>query len=265
MMKGGGANFFSPIPALARVRTTAGPTFAQRQHKMPLLTAVADSSYGFTAQFLHAAVIFAKRAQAIEDAASAGNAPTDEQLGEHRGYVVGAIMQSTAALEAEVWNIMNEGPGWHRGSNGIDFAALAILKPIAGKLDKKPVIDRYKKVLKKTRNKTLDKSEVFVKAAGLLIRLRNELVHYKMKTGSVMKGQDLFTRLQSQNFVRPPFVGTTGVNFFPHQCLSADCARWAAETSIKFLDEFYLLMVVPCPLDGHRHRLAFQPPTIALA
>jgi hypothetical protein len=47
-------------------------------------------------------------------------AVTEDDKVAHRGYVTGAIMQATAALECEIWEVMVYGPGHHLGSNGID-------------------------------------------------------------------------------------------------------------------------------------------------
>jgi len=45
---------------------------------------------------------------------------SDDDKVMRRGLVVEAIMQATAALECEIWEVMVYGPRHHLGSNGID-------------------------------------------------------------------------------------------------------------------------------------------------
>lgn len=47
---------------------------------------------------------------------------TEQHQVAHRAWVVGAVMQATAALECEIWEVMVYGPGHHLGSNGTDFS-----------------------------------------------------------------------------------------------------------------------------------------------
>ena len=75
------------------------------------ISATPDSRYSFTAQFLRGAARFAQRAREIED--TAGQTADESTKSEHRAYVVAAIMQSVAALESEVSEILLHGPGHH--------------------------------------------------------------------------------------------------------------------------------------------------------
>lgn len=81
----------------------------------------ADVRTSMTGQFLMASAMQARAAQAIEAKPMADVLENDQVA--HRGFVVGAIMQSTAALECEIWEVMIYGPGHHLGSNGIDLEA----------------------------------------------------------------------------------------------------------------------------------------------
>ena len=67
---------------------------------MPLLTGRLDTRYSFTSQFLMASAQQTLEAYALEGK-PVDNVSEIDRI-RHRGYVVGAIMQSVAALEAEI-------------------------------------------------------------------------------------------------------------------------------------------------------------------
>jgi len=56
---------------------------------------------------------------------------TDDDKVAHRGYVVGATMQATAALESEIWEVMVYGLGHCFASNESDAEARNRVAPIA--------------------------------------------------------------------------------------------------------------------------------------
>ena len=78
------------------------------------------------------AAILARSAKRIEEE---GN-PDESRKLEHKALVVGAIMQSVAALEADVYEVVTYGPGYHLGSGGTDHEAQAFLAPLWEALDR---------------------------------------------------------------------------------------------------------------------------------
>ncbi len=216
-----------------------------------------DIRYSFTAQFALAAASQSLEAFAIEAKLPTEVSESDETR--HRGYVVGAIMQSVAALESEVWEVMVHGPGHHLGSNGTDVAAKAMLGPMADLIDRQDVLSRFATVLHVLGKPRLDTDGQVYENAALLVRLRNELVHYKSKWGSELESGKLIAAIKRKRHRRPPFRPATGVMFFPHHCLSAECAAWAAESSVAFLDHFYDRLGQPPRLAAYRHRLTARP------
>jgi hypothetical protein len=72
-----------------------------------------------------------------------------------------------------------------------------------------------------------------------LVRLRNELVHYKSKWGEQMSQEKFISKtLPGLRLTLPPFVDS-GSNYFPHLLLGAACAAWSVRTAVAFLDTFY--------------------------
>ena len=214
--------------------------------------AVADTRYSFTPQFLMAAHLQAKAAAEIETILE--TEITEREKVMHRGYVVGAIMQSCAALEAEIWELVNHGPGHHLGSDKTDQAAKNFLAPLVELIEKQETLSRYEIMLHLLRKTPLPHGEQPSQDASLVVRLRNELVHYKSRWGEDLERQKLFVALQQKNHPKPPFI-SDNVNFFPHECLSAACACWAVSSIVKFIDKFYDRLGIQTPLSGYRDRL----------
>jgi hypothetical protein len=215
-------------------------------------TVNADTRYTFTGQFIEAAAIFARRARAIEDGFSGELSEEDRCV--HRAYVSTAVMQCAAAFETESHEICVHGPGSHLGSNGTDENARRFLQPLADAVDDQSTIARYDMILHVLGKTPLDRNKEPYQSALLLVRLRNELIHYKSHWGEEMTGIKLHKSLESLRHKPPPFVATN-MNFFPHHCLGADCASWAVRSAIAFLDAVYGALGVPSRFESYRQRL----------
>ena len=212
----------------------------------------ADSRYFFTGQFLEASAMFVRRARAIE---ADGSAATDDAVRcEHRGLVCAAIMQCAAALETESHEICTHGPGSHLGSNGTDGEARKFLRPVAKLIDDQSTLERFDLILHLLRREPLEKGANPYQSAALVVRLRNEIVHYKSRWGSQLERVKLYASLRSLHLTPPPFADS-GLNFFPHRCLGAECGAWALASVVAFLDKFYVSLGITSCLDGYRARL----------
>lgn len=167
--------------------------------------------YSFTAQFLRGAAMLTGRAHHIEN--EAGDAVSDEVQAEHRSYIIGTVIQCAAGLEAGISEIAQYGPGHHLGSNGIDENARALLQPLAEMIDSQPTVRRYELVLHLLGRPPLDRGRDPHQATSLLIRVRNELIHYKSKWETEMDQEKLFMSLRQLRLQKPPFISPTQ-NFF---------------------------------------------------
>ena len=206
----------------------------------------ADVRYSFTASFLHAAAIFTARAHEIEALPAEGH--TEERFAEHRGYVVAAVMQAVAALEAEIYEVAVHGPGHHLGSNRVDSAARDFLAPLEELVDKQEILQRYVLVLHLLKKEPIPRDGSLWEETSLLVRLRNRLVHYKSRWGREMDPTRLLASLRKLKLRRPSFI-TEHEIFFPNQCLGAACGGWAVNTSLTFLRVFYSRLGFPSPVE----------------
>ncbi len=215
-------------------------------------TLSADVRSSLTAQFLMAGAMQARAAAEIE--LKPPDAVTEDDKVAHRGFVIGAIMQATAALECEIWEVMNYGPGHHLGSNGIDVLAQEFLAPAAEAIDGRSVLERYGLVLHLLKKNGLNQGEQPWQDAALVVRLRNELAHYKSRWGNELERSKVLQALQEKRHPKPPFIQGSA-NFFPHECLSACCASWGVRSCAAFMDAFYVNLGFAGRLDPYRTRL----------
>jgi hypothetical protein len=209
-----------------------------------------DVRYSFTVQFLVGATMLARDAQRIE--AEKADAASEAEQMQHRAHVVGAIMQATAALESEIWEVMVYGPGHHRGSTKIDTAAADLLKPLADAIDGESVLERYGLVLHVLQKKPLARGSQPWQDADLVVRLRNEIVHYKSAWKSALDKKKLVLQLAAKKHGPPLFEKS---ELFPRAYLSATCAYWAVQSCAAFLDAFCTNLGFPERLDAYRKRV----------
>ena len=162
-------------------------------------------------------------------------------------------MQCAAALETEIHEISTYGPGAHLGSDHTDREGQKFLEPLANVIDRQDTFESLLIVLHLLKRPPLMRSAQSFQSAALLIRLRNELVHYKSRWDQEMDTTKLLTALRKLGHQRPPFVAA-GSGFFPHECLSADCAAWAVRSAADSLTHF-MHGKFPSRLDACRSRI----------
>lgn len=220
---------------------------------MPLkLSATIDSRFTFTGQFLEASSIFVRRLRAIETSASPE--VDEETRREHMGLVCTVIMQCAAALETEAHEICMHGPGSYLGTGGTDKHARDFLSPVGEIIDRLRPLYRFDMILHLLEKPSLEKGSHPYQSAALVVRLRNELVHYKSRWGVDMESNKLHAALQLLQHKPPPFIDRNS-SFFPHLCLSADCAAWALKSTVAFLENVYESLGVPSRFESYRSRL----------
>jgi hypothetical protein len=216
---------------------------------MSVATGTIDAFYNFTPQFLQGAFMFA--AQALEIEETNGSKVSDDLEMRHRALVVAAVTQAEAALESAISEVLMHGPGHHLGSNGVDADKREFLINIADDIDKLPTLVKYQLVLDLLQKRRFEKGSQPFQDADLLVKLRNELIHYKSHTGQKMSAKKLFSSLRSLKHKRAPFISPQSP-YFPHICLSATCAKWASSTAVKLINGFCKKIDIVSPLEPYR-------------
>lgn len=210
--------------------------------------ATLQSRFSFTFHFLVGAASLAKLAFEID---KKGNEATEQEKIKHLAYVSGSIMQSVAALESEVWILLNHGTGHHLGSDVANREDAESLLIVADSFDKHPILERYDLILQLIRRKKLNSGEQPTQDVNLLIKLRNEITHYKSLFTPELETKKLFRKLESTDSNPPSFYPKSGMNFFPKQCLNFNRAEWGLNTSISFINYFYKELDIKSSLKGH--------------
>jgi len=188
-------------------------------------------------------------AQLLADRAAALEPPdrpiADDTFLEHRALVTGAVLMAVAALEASInelyLEVVHDEP---KTTEAMDGRALALIKQFWPDTERLPILEKYQRVLVLADRSPLPKGDKVYQAADHAIKLRDTLVHYKPEWHDE-KGRHrwLEDRLRGKF---PLNVVPPGVNlWFPHQCLSAGCAKWSIQVASDFMRAFCERLNVP--------------------
>jgi hypothetical protein len=224
---------------------------------------IADARYSLTVTFLHSAALFARRATEIE-ASTTAETLTGDLLDEHHGCVLAAVMQSVAALESEIHEVIVHGPSHHLGSSDFNAIGRDALRPLTKRDRRKGrnrALKRYARALillgvERPRTFALWRDAVF------LVKYRNELTHYKSKWGENIDNK-FIARLIRLKLPRARFI-SKDENRFPRTYLSAAYATWAVRRSLAFLREFFARLGAKSPVTHLESKITFllTPPPL---
>jgi hypothetical protein len=92
--------------------------------------------------------------------------------------------------------------------------------------------------------KTLDKSTQPFQDFKMLVRLRNEIVHYKMKSGTPSFVQPLIDRKIAFKHTHPVSVGENSkfITIWIHDVSTSEAIRWGHNTVCEVVNEIYKLI-----------------------
>lgn len=157
---------------------------------------------------------------------------------------IAVITSATSYMECminEYWNsVLNNG----RYSSGIDEIAKSRFRSVAGAIEwkrKHAILEKYELAISLLDKPSMDKGALPYQDAETLIALRNELVHYEPQSIEFVIGErttavpKLEKRLASRVDVSKSLSDLVP---FPHKYLNSQCARWAADASQTFVDDF---------------------------
>jgi hypothetical protein len=188
----------------------------------------------FAFQHLMAAALFARQARVIERQNL--EMPFGAFFEDIRSYVSGAIMSSTAALEANINELFIAHGGPLRSTLSNFDAQFWGKKGI----EQKPILAKYQKAMRILGKKELREDSPFYEDAECLIGLRNSLVHFKPLWDPERKKQvDLVGKLKNK-FALSSFCDG-GADFITMKCMSHGCAAWAVLVSTAFVKEFSMV------------------------
>lgn len=213
----------------------------------PMLTmqATAKSRVNLSFQHMQEAIHLMKLSKDCE-ADNAGKTFADgDFFNHHRAYVVGSIMTSVASVEARINEFYLDATDNLLGSI-LDASQQGLLAELWKPLDEKrvPLLQKYQIALAAIKSSKFDTSKGPYQDVGLLIALRNMLVHFKPEWDNDQRKHRKIEENLRGRFKLNPFWPKEDSIFFPFNCLSHGCASWAVRSSMNFILEFFALIGV---------------------
>jgi hypothetical protein len=178
----------------------------------------------FAWQHLKAATLFRERVVALE--AQHYGSSLGAFFEEIRAYASACIMSSVAAMEALINELYIAPNGRLRASIG-DFEEK--FWPRQTGIVWKPTLEKYQCALDRLGCARLAEGADPFQSAQLLVKLRNDLMHYQPP----WENAGAF----SVRFALSPFVDREA-ELLALRCMSAGCVTWAVETVVNFVRAF---------------------------
>jgi len=102
-------------------------------------------------------------------------------------------------------------------------------------------LDKCQMALVLAGHARMNKGEQPFQDAALVVRIRNELVHYRPQSLKADEPEDLAKKLRSK-FALNRLMDGTGNPFLPDKCLGSGCALWAVRATVAFADGFFRIL-----------------------
>jgi hypothetical protein len=201
---------------------------------LPALTVTAKLAHSFSTQLIQSAALFSRLAGKIEKTCAVK--PNGEMIVDYKSYVSGAVFAALSFLEATINELF-----WAVRENNEAVKVLSIevieaLKSITEEnLGRIYILERFQVALALARKQLFDRGKTPYQDVNLLRVLRNALIHYVPEW--VGDEPQKLEKILESKFSLSPFHGSASL-FFPHRCLSHGCAKWAVESSLKFVNDF---------------------------
>ena len=188
-------------------------------------------------QHLFAAEHFAKLAAGYE-AAHSGKQPQISLT--HRAYVMGAVLESAAFLEAFVNELLKDAADGHTGATiGLSEDAIARLKGAWPVIESASIVDKYRMVRVLVDAPPADAGARPHDDVVAVVKFRNWLMHNKPRDVGEDAPDKLIDHVRGRFEENPLLGGSDGrAAWFPNREVSASGARWAADSVRAFAQDF---------------------------
>lgn len=160
----------------------------------------------------------------------------------HDAHVVTTFIESYGAIEAAVNEMISQPEGSARNQ----IQSFNEIYP-GDLIREKPTLAKAQLVLKLSKNEAMEAGEQPYQDIELLRKLRNHFVHHRFREPP----ESLLVGLKSKNIAENPFEARDNFGKF----LSYDCATWAFDSCISFLDEFYSRLDAKPGYSSYKDRL----------
>jgi len=195
------------------------------------------TTHFFSISHAHTAGLMARYSEAAEIPDTEGNYRFS--VSEHKAFIVSTIWTSVAMLEAianeyHTKYLENFDPNQNLPENMQErnFKHLSQL-------------EKYDALLTELNQAPFEKGQNPYQQVKLVILLRNFITHSNLVTNIIFNEfpDESVTKHEFETKLKGKFNENSragaGDEFFPKKCLSAGCARWAFESCIAFVGDFY--------------------------
>ena len=207
-----------------------------------------DRKHSLSRQHFRASRYFALEAAALEDENG-----SESKLGilvAHRAYITGAIMAAIAGIEASINELFHEAADSGQASlEGLSTSETDLLAEWWEEVDRVSVLREYQTALLLCGRQKFDRGGAPYQDAESAVQLRNALVHYRPEWESEQDRHIALEQRLRKRFDLNPLTAQRSL-WFPHRCLSSDCASWVLKACTVFLLEFCSRLGIPSRCDS---------------
>jgi hypothetical protein len=178
----------------------------------------------------------------------------------HRVYVTSSIFSAVGFLEAAINELYQDVADAHESYvaslDGDSKRIMSEFWDLTEGRNRSPfsLLDKYQIALTLLRKQQFELDQRPYQDAALVVKLRNELVHYKPKSLGGDAPHTLSRQLGGK-FDDNALMSGSGNPWFPDKCLGHGCAEWSVRSVIAFADEFFGRIGV----QPNYQRVQFQP------
>lgn len=218
----------------------------------------------FSIQHILSAALFARYTYGIEK--NYNGVFSNELFSQHRAYVTGSILSSVFFLEATINELfadtMESNSAIAKKLHPTTIQLMAKMwKLEVPRTANYKILQKYQIALVLAQNQIFDPGASFYQNVNLLVKLRNDLVHFEPEWSKLPSSDDFgpddihrYEKTLREKFTVNPLT-SQGNPYYPDKCLGYGCAEWSVISSVKFTDEFFSRMGLISPYDHVRNRL----------
>jgi hypothetical protein len=220
----------------------------------------------YSLQHIQSAALFTRKCYQIES--NYDGIFSDELFSEHWSYVTGAIFATVSFLEATINELFADTVDHPNGelANHLDASTKLLMADMwkrgIPRTAQYQIIEKYQIALTLARKTPFELDRPPFQDVQTLIIIRNALIHYEPVWASAEEEKahkKILSLKQEKKFALNPLRTGKSNPFFPDKCLSHGCAKWAFNSSVQFVEEFFSRMNIPVLYDHLRMRLKTEP------
>jgi hypothetical protein len=202
----------------------------------------------FAIHHFFTSVYFLRQVKKIEESNTILDPSQDIQ---YRSYVCGSILSTLAGFESAINELYTDAADQNpHNLKGLKQQTVERLARLWKTVERLPTLEKYEIVLIEAEKTTFQGTHLRSNAEYAQ-DLRNALMHYKPEWDNEQKIGKRFEKQYNKKFKLNPYASKSQA-FFPHRCLSYDCAKWVFTSIINYLDEFYSELDIRNILSPHK-------------